>query len=101
MPCYHVCYRFFRLHLGNDRYPPRLGENRRVLETGVLHRRRDRSVPQQLLKGGEATTALQPRTSERVPALMDVEPLDPAAEPDRTVEMVRVRERVEPPHAAS
>lgn len=84
MPCYRVCYRL-------SRNPPRHGEHHLVQEAGVSLRRHDRRVPQQLLKGGEATTPFDPATSELVAQLMRVKPPRLAQDPHAGVELPRVR----------
>src|SRR5262245_51748737 len=80
MPCYRVCYRL-------SRNSPRLGEHGLVHEPGITLRRHNRRVPEQLLKGGEATTPLDPPASERVTQLVRVKPPDLAQDPHSGVEL--------------
>lgn len=82
MPCYRGCYRL-------SRNPPCFGEHGLVHEPRVALRRHDRRVPQQLLKGGDATTPLDPPASERVSQLMGVKAPCLAQDPHAGVELPR------------
>ena len=52
-----------------------LGPDHRIRDAAVTLGRRDRRVPQQVLKGGETTSPVHPRASECVPQHVHMKPL--------------------------